>query len=90
MEAELASARDSIADLELRVEDSKATLIERVEYVAHLENSLVPSTSTTLRQEGQLQSLHIRLDTMEDQATMTKEKATIIMVMMEVAKQEAA
>lgn len=52
LEIELDCTWDSITDLKLRVEDRETKLMERVKYIAHLEESLALSTSTLLRQEG--------------------------------------
>lgn len=52
LEAELRQTRDTMVDLELCMEDCEAMLVEKGEYIAHLEEKLASSTSTSLHLEG--------------------------------------
>lgn len=52
LEAKLGETRDIMANLELRVEDRKAMLVEKGEYIARLEEKLARATSNSLCLEG--------------------------------------
>lgn len=59
LEAEVAQTRDTVVDLETGVEGHKATLVEKDDYIAQLEEKHARVTSNSLRLEGQLQSCQV-------------------------------
>lgn len=51
MEVELAQTRDTLVDLEMRVEGHEAMLAEKGKYITHLEEKLARATSNSFRLE---------------------------------------
>lgn len=85
LEAELASSRDMIKDLELRVMGLEENLAKKEEELAHLVENVAHLASEAIYLQGWLECLEMHLEVTEVRATTVEEKAAAATVVMEAA-----